>query len=71
MQNDHSISPDSTFCKGCSGKAEIKVMCPMVSIGSAGYTCVALFHCKRCMHHDSIDLETCRVECSYKPTTRD
>ena len=65
MQNEHSVSPNSTFCRGCSGKSEIKVMCPMIDIPTAGYTCVSLFHCKRCMYYKDVDLEICRVDCLY------
>ena len=62
MENER----ESTFCKDCCGQAELKVMCPMINPSSAGYTCVALFHCKRCTYFDGVDLETCRVKCSYK-----
>ena len=68
MQKDRPVSPNSTFCKGCSGRAEMKVMCPMIDMPIAGYTCVALFHCKRCIHHEGIDFDSCRVDCGYKAT---
>lgn len=57
---------ESSFCKDCCGGAEIKIMCPMVNPSTAGYTCVALFHCKKCVYHEGIDLEDCKVDCSYQ-----
>jgi len=69
MAKDRKPSPESSFCKGCSGRAEMKVMCPMMDIGAAGYTCVSLFHCKRCINHEGVDLESCRVNCGYKAKT--
>jgi len=60
MRNDD----ESSFCRACVGKAEIKVMCPL--IGSVcGFGCVSLLHCKHCVYHQGIDLDTCKVNCSH------
>ena len=54
----------SSFCRSCVGKAEIKVMCPL--IGSlCGFGCVSLLHCKHCVHHRGVNLDTCKVDCGY------
>ena len=54
----------SSFCRLCVGKAEIKVMCPL--IGSlCGFGCVSLLHCKHCVHHRGVNLDTCKVDCGY------
>ena len=62
-----SNKPDneSSFCKSCYGMSEIKVMCPMIDTSEPGYTCVSLFYCKRCTHHKGLDLDECKVDCSY------
>lgn len=65
MSNDHFVSEFSSFCKGCSGEAELKVMCPMFDTSSPGYTCVSLFHCQKCINYKGIDLEKCKINCSY------
>lgn len=65
MGNNYS---ESSFCKRCNIGAEIKVMCPLISPDSAGYSCVSLFHCKRCANHKGINLEECKVNCSYQRT---
>jgi len=64
------VSKNSTFCKACSEKAEVKVMCPLIDSATAGYTCISLFRCKRCINHEGFDFEECRVNCSYNPVRK-
>jgi len=54
----------SSFCRSCTEKAEIKIMCPL--IGSlCGFGCISLSHCVHCVHHLGIDLKEYKIKCSY------
>lgn len=54
----------SSFCRGCVGKAEVKVMCPLIS-SMCGFGCVSLAHCRHCAYHRGFDYEQCRVDCGH------
>ena len=61
MSNEYE---SSSFCRSCVGKAEIKIMCPL--IGSlCGFGCVSLSHCKHCAYHRGVDLEESKVLCGH------
>lgn len=59
------MEENSSFCRDCCGKSEIKVVCPLI-YAKCGHGCVSMSFCKHCSNFLGISDDGFYVNCAQK-----